>query len=169
MPRYALKVEYDGLPFQGWQRQAAGQPTVQGTIEAALSKLEIGPHTIAAAGRTDAGVHAWGQVAHCDMEKDWADKMLEGLTESHFATKFLRIYVFTQIFLIVCAGLAFYRYYWLHSDYLYSIECSIVSTVTLILLWITFSALWRGHRTDPGFVTDSKKSDDGSVCCRCNF
>ena len=94
--------------------------------------------------------------------------MLEGLLESHCATKFLRIYVFTQIFLIVCAGFAFYRYYWLHSDYLYSIECSIVSTVTLILLWITFSALWRGHRTDPGFVTDSKKSDDGSVCCRCN-
>ena len=69
MPRYALKVEYDGLPFQGWQRQAAGQPTVQGAIEEALSKLEVGPHTVAAAGRTDAGVHAWGQVAHCDMEK----------------------------------------------------------------------------------------------------
>lgn len=70
MPRYALKVEYHGAPFAGWQRQA-DQPSVQGAIEAALAKLEPRAHTIAAAGRTDAGVHALGQVAHCDMEKDW--------------------------------------------------------------------------------------------------
>lgn len=70
MPRYALRVEYHGAPFAGWQRQA-DQPSVQGAIEAALAKLEPRDHTIAAAGRTDAGVHALGQVAHCDMEKDW--------------------------------------------------------------------------------------------------
>ncbi|MFU8835010.1 tRNA pseudouridine(38-40) synthase TruA [Roseovarius autotrophicus] len=70
MPRYALKVEYDGTPFAGWQRQAE-QPSVQGAIEAALARLEPGPHTIAAAGRTDAGVHALGQVAHCDLTRDW--------------------------------------------------------------------------------------------------
>jgi len=70
MPRYALKVEYQGAPFAGWQRQKA-QPSVQGAIEAALARLEPGPHTIAAAGRTDAGVHALGQVAHCDLQKDW--------------------------------------------------------------------------------------------------
>jgi len=70
MPRFALKIEYDGGPFAGWQRQA-NQPSVQGAIEAALAKLEPGPHTIAAAGRTDAGVHGWGQVAHCDLAKDW--------------------------------------------------------------------------------------------------
>ncbi|WP_136440816.1 tRNA pseudouridine(38-40) synthase TruA [Pacificoceanicola onchidii] len=70
MPRYALLVEYDGRPFAGWQRQA-DQPSVQGAIEAALARLEPREHTIAAAGRTDAGVHARGQVAHCDMEKDW--------------------------------------------------------------------------------------------------
>ncbi|MDA7426185.1 tRNA pseudouridine(38-40) synthase TruA [Thalassococcus lentus] len=70
MPRYALLVEYDGRPFAGWQRQA-DQPSVQGAIEAALAKLEPRDHTIAAAGRTDAGVHARGQVAHCDMQKDW--------------------------------------------------------------------------------------------------
>ena len=70
MPRYALKVEYNGAPFAGWQRQA-DQPSVQGAIEAALARLEPGPHTIAAAGRTDAGVHGLGQVAHCDLEKDW--------------------------------------------------------------------------------------------------
>ncbi|WP_342069620.1 tRNA pseudouridine(38-40) synthase TruA [Yoonia algicola] len=70
MPRYALLVEYHGAPFAGWQRQNY-QPSVQGAIEAALAKLEPRAHTIAAAGRTDAGVHATGQVAHCDMERDW--------------------------------------------------------------------------------------------------
>ena len=70
MPRYALQVEYHGAPFAGWQRQA-DQPSVQGAIEAALARLEPGPHTIAAAGRTDAGVHGLAQVAQCDLEKDW--------------------------------------------------------------------------------------------------
>lgn len=70
MPRYALKIEYHGGPFVGWQRQT-DQPSVQGTIEAALAKLEPRAHKIAAAGRTDAGVHGLAQVAHCDMEKDW--------------------------------------------------------------------------------------------------
>jgi len=70
MPRYALKIEYDGGPFVGWQRQTA-QTSVQGTIEAALTKLEPGEHRIAAAGRTDAGVHALGQVAHADLTRGW--------------------------------------------------------------------------------------------------
>jgi len=70
MPRYALLVEYHGADFAGWQRQN-DHASVQGAIEAALAKLEPGPHTIAAAGRTDAGVHATGQVAHCDLQRDW--------------------------------------------------------------------------------------------------
>lgn len=70
MPRYALKIEYDGRPFSGWQRQS-DRPSVQGAVERALSKLEAGVPTIAAAGRTDAGVHAMAQVAHCDMGKEW--------------------------------------------------------------------------------------------------
>ncbi|MEM6563511.1 MAG: tRNA pseudouridine(38-40) synthase TruA [Pseudomonadota bacterium] len=70
MPRYALKVEYNGAPFAGWQRQK-DQPSVQGTLEAALAQVTPGPHTIAAAGRTDAGVHGLGQVAHCDLARDW--------------------------------------------------------------------------------------------------
>ena len=70
MPRYALKVEYNGAPFAGWQRQD-GPPTVQGAIETALAKLEPDVPSIAAAGRTDSGVHALGQVAQCDMAKAW--------------------------------------------------------------------------------------------------
>ena len=70
MPRYALKIEYDGSPFVGWQRQRR-QVSVQGSIETALSKLENKEHKIAGAGRTDAGVHARSQVAHCDLDKEW--------------------------------------------------------------------------------------------------
>lgn len=70
MPRYAMKLEYDGAPFAGWQRQS-GQASVQGAVEAALAALEPDLPAIAAAGRTDAGVHAIGQVAHCDMARDW--------------------------------------------------------------------------------------------------
>lgn len=79
MARFALKVEYHGGPFAGWQRQR-DQPSVQGCIEAALARLEPGEHTIAAAGRTDAGVHGLGQVAHCDLVKDWAPfRLMEAL------------------------------------------------------------------------------------------
>ena len=79
MPRYALKIEYDGRPFCGWQRQR-DLPSVQGAIEAALARLEPDVPGIAAAGRTDTGVHATGQVAHCDMTRDWdAFRLMEAL------------------------------------------------------------------------------------------
>ncbi len=70
MPRYALQIEYNGAPFAGWQRQA-DQPSVQAAVEAALRKLEGDAPGIGAAGRTDAGVHATAQVAHCDLKRDW--------------------------------------------------------------------------------------------------
>ncbi len=81
--RYALKIDYDGGPFAGWQRQAQGQASVQGAVEAALARLEPGPHTIAAAGRTDAGVHATGQVAHCDLARDWDEFRLSEALNWH--------------------------------------------------------------------------------------
>ncbi|HSF94466.1 MAG TPA: tRNA pseudouridine(38-40) synthase TruA [Thermohalobaculum sp.] len=70
MPRYKLTLEYHGGPFVGWQRQENG-PSVQGAVEAALRALEPEAPGIAGAGRTDSGVHATGQVAHCDLEQDW--------------------------------------------------------------------------------------------------
>jgi tRNA pseudouridine38-40 synthase len=82
MPRYALKIEYDGAPFAGWQRQK-DQPSVQGAVEAALARLEPEVASIAAAGRTDAGVHALGQVAHCDLAKEWAPYRLMQAVNHH--------------------------------------------------------------------------------------
>ncbi len=79
MPRYALKIEYKGTPFAGWQRQK-DQPSVQQAIEEALAKMDGEAPLIQGAGRTDAGVHATGQVAHFDLSKDWdAYRLSEGL------------------------------------------------------------------------------------------
>jgi tRNA pseudouridine38-40 synthase len=58
-----LLIAYDGGRYQGWQRQKSA-PTIQGTIEQVLERVTQQPVTLIGAGRTDAGVHAWGQVAH---------------------------------------------------------------------------------------------------------
>ena len=70
MPRYALRLEYDGAPFCGWQRQD-GLLSIQSVLEEAAAHLNGGevPH-VTAAGRTDAGVHAEAQVAHLDLATD---------------------------------------------------------------------------------------------------
>ncbi|MEM6849954.1 MAG: tRNA pseudouridine(38-40) synthase TruA [Pseudomonadota bacterium] len=79
MPRYKLTIEYDGAPFVGWQRQANGL-SVQETLEVAAERLCGALTRIGGAGRTDAGVHATGQVAHVDFERDWpADTVRDGL------------------------------------------------------------------------------------------
>jgi tRNA pseudouridine38-40 synthase len=79
LPRYKLVIEYDGGPFVGWQRQANGR-SVQGVLEAAAERL-CGSHTLVqGAGRTDSGVHATGQVAHLDFERQWrADTVRDAL------------------------------------------------------------------------------------------
>jgi tRNA pseudouridine38-40 synthase len=70
MPRYKLTIEYDGAPFVGWQTQENGL-SVQAVIEAAIESFAGQKMTIRGAGRTDAGVHALGQVAHVDLAKEW--------------------------------------------------------------------------------------------------
>jgi tRNA pseudouridine38-40 synthase len=69
MPRYRLTLEYDGRAFVGWQRQDNG-PSVQAALEAAIEKFCGERVTAHAAGRTDSGVHARGQVVHFDLAKD---------------------------------------------------------------------------------------------------
>jgi tRNA pseudouridine38-40 synthase len=66
--RWKLTIEYDGGPFCGWQRQD-GQPSVQQALETAIHAFTGESVLVYGAGRTDAGVHAWGQVAHVDIEK----------------------------------------------------------------------------------------------------
>jgi tRNA pseudouridine38-40 synthase len=75
MPRYRLTLEYDGGPFVGWQRQTSG-PSIQAALEAALAKFTGEAPETMAAGRTDAGVHALGQVVHVDLARTWAPQKI---------------------------------------------------------------------------------------------
>jgi len=79
MPRFKLTLEYDGAPFVGWQRQENGV-SVQEVLEAAVFAMTGERRVLGGAGRTDAGVHATGQVAHLDLMRDWAPfRLAEGL------------------------------------------------------------------------------------------
>lgn len=82
MPRYKLIVEYDGAPFCGWQTQA-DQVTVQGVLTSAVEALTGERILVQGAGRTDAGVHARGQVAHIDLAKDWETDTVRDALNAH--------------------------------------------------------------------------------------
>jgi tRNA pseudouridine38-40 synthase len=98
MPRFAFLIDYDGGPFHGWQRQAGGQPTVQGAIEAALARLDPATPAVQGAGRTDTGVHACGQVAHADLTADWDPFRLAGALNAHLRP--------APVAIIACAAVA---------------------------------------------------------------
>lgn len=82
MPRYALKIEYDGRPFVGWQWQAA-HPSVQRRLDDALARIAPEAPEVSGAGRTDAGVHATGQVAHVDIARSWEPARLAAALNAH--------------------------------------------------------------------------------------
>jgi len=82
MPRYKLTLEYDGTGFVGWQRQNNGV-AVQQVLEAAIAKLCGRLCPVMAAGRTDAGVHATGQVAHFDCERPFAADTVRDAVNFH--------------------------------------------------------------------------------------
>ncbi|HEY0051995.1 MAG TPA: tRNA pseudouridine(38-40) synthase TruA [Caulobacteraceae bacterium] len=82
MPRYRLTIEYDGRPYRGFQAQA-GLPSVQATIERAVTAFSGEALRIHAAGRTDTGVHATGQVIHIDLQKAWAPAVVRDALNAH--------------------------------------------------------------------------------------
>jgi tRNA pseudouridine38-40 synthase len=82
MPRYRLILEYDGTPFVGWQVQANGR-SVQGRLAEAIHKFCGETVSPRGAGRTDAGVHALGQVAHIDLARDWPTDTIRAAVNFH--------------------------------------------------------------------------------------
>ena len=82
MPRYRLLVEYDGRPYCGFQAQAS-LPSVQGAIETAVTAFCGETLRIHAAGRTDTGVHATGQVVHVDLSRDWPAQTVMNALNAH--------------------------------------------------------------------------------------
>ena len=82
MPRYRLTLEYDGSRYNGYQAQA-GLPSVQEAVETAIFAFSGERVRLQAAGRTDTGVHATGQVVHADLEKDWPARTVQNALNAH--------------------------------------------------------------------------------------
>jgi tRNA pseudouridine38-40 synthase len=82
VPRYRLTIEYDGARFVGWQRQANGR-SVQQALEEAVAGFTGETVVVKGAGRTDAGVHALGQVAHIDLARDWPAGTVRDALNAH--------------------------------------------------------------------------------------
>jgi tRNA pseudouridine38-40 synthase len=82
MPRYRLLIEYDGRPYRGFQAQAR-LPSVQASLERAVTAFSGETLRVHAAGRTDTGVHAVGQVAHIDLDKAWRPQVVRDALNAH--------------------------------------------------------------------------------------
>lgn len=82
MPNYKIVVQYDGTKYKGWQGQHTTDLTIQGKIETVLSTLALEPVKLTGSGRTDAGVHALGQVANFKLQKEMTcESILKYLNE----------------------------------------------------------------------------------------
>jgi tRNA pseudouridine38-40 synthase len=86
MPRYRLTIEYDGRPYCGFQAQAE-LPSVQGSLERAVKGFSGETLRLQAAGRTDTGVHALGQVVHIDLTKDWRAEVVRDAINAHLGAE----------------------------------------------------------------------------------
>ena len=86
MTRYRLRIEYDGAGLVGWQRQNNG-PSVQQALEDAIEAFSGETPRVYGAGRTDAGVHATGQVAHFDLEKSTDATVVRNALNAHLRPK----------------------------------------------------------------------------------
>ena len=90
MIRHKLLIEYEGAAYSGWQRQD-NAASIQGEIERAVGAINGGPATVHGAGRTDAGVHAKGQVAHVDLARAWDGFKLHEALNAHLAGRRIAI------------------------------------------------------------------------------
>ncbi len=84
MTRHRLTIEYDGAGYSGWQRQENGR-SIQQALEEAVARLDPSARHVSGAGRADAGVHARGQVAHVDLQREWSGFRLKEALNAHLA------------------------------------------------------------------------------------
>lgn len=117
MPRYRMTVEYDGTSYVGWQRQENGH-SVQAALEGAVLSLTAEAVSIKGAGRTDSGVHAFGQVVHVDLSRDWAPYKLRNALNAHLSMARERVCVLD---VMAVAGSFDARFSALRRHYLYRI------------------------------------------------
>jgi tRNA pseudouridine38-40 synthase len=96
VPRYKLIIEYDGTPFVGWQMQDNG-PSVQGVLTDAIAAFAGERAAVQGAGRTDAGVHALGQVAHVDLAKEWDNDTVRDAINFHLRPQPIAVLAAEQV------------------------------------------------------------------------
>lgn len=97
MTRFKLTIEYDGRPYVGWQRQENG-PSVQQALEEAIEKfVDETSVRVTGSGRTDAGVHAYGQVGHFDTERDMSADQVQGAINFHLGPEPIAVVAAEQV------------------------------------------------------------------------
>ena len=96
MPRYKLIIEYDGTPFVGWQVQENG-PSIAGAIADAFGRFSGEQPKVSGAGRTDAGVHALGQVAHVDLAKEFDPDTVRDALNAHLRPQPIAILIVERV------------------------------------------------------------------------